>query len=173
MSNLNYHVTERQVMDSLRSILRLSGVTPTAVRLFKDRISPGRNRDIGVLEFKDSVSAISALSSINGKPVLGRALRVRRDVPAAKRRRTDEAESAAATAATSVPSLQSTVPGTTPSTSTTTTAAVVNATPDSSQPPVSPQLANSPDSVVVPTSVCMAGGFKPPAMQTLVDADTR
>ncbi|EER02836.1 hypothetical protein Pmar_PMAR008997 [Perkinsus marinus ATCC 50983] len=71
MSNLSYDVSEKQVLDALRSILKLSGVSPVSVHLFRDRNRPGRNRGIGILEFRDPSSATNALSSINGKAVLG------------------------------------------------------------------------------------------------------
>ncbi|KAF4646450.1 hypothetical protein FOL47_006224, partial [Perkinsus chesapeaki] len=73
VSNLSYEVNEKQVLDALRSVLRLSGVVPISVRLFRNR-DTGRNRGLGLIEFRDPKSATKALS-LNGKKVLGRPIR--------------------------------------------------------------------------------------------------
>ncbi|KAF4671929.1 hypothetical protein FOL47_001082, partial [Perkinsus chesapeaki] len=77
VSNLSYEVNEKQVLDALRSVLRLSGVVPISVRLFRNR-DTGRNRGLGLIELGDPKSATKALS-LNGKKVLGRPIRVRPD----------------------------------------------------------------------------------------------
>ncbi|KAF4653353.1 hypothetical protein FOL47_010565, partial [Perkinsus chesapeaki] len=140
MSNLRYDVSEKQVLEALRSILKLSGVSPTSVRLFRDRNSPGRNRGIGIIEFRDPTSATNALSSIDGKAVLGRTLRVRRDSPAAKRRHTEES------AQPTTPIVAETI--------------ISSGAPDTPMPAASTpspqaQAGGQQDSTVSPTSVCL------------------
>ncbi|EER19816.1 cold-inducible RNA binding protein, putative, partial [Perkinsus marinus ATCC 50983] len=96
VSNLSYDVNEKQVLDALRAVLKLSGVIPVSVRLFRDR-DTGRNRGLGLIEFRDPSSAKKALS-LNGKRLLGRSIRVRPDNggQGVKRRRVEDDQDAQA-----------------------------------------------------------------------------
>lgn len=78
LTNLSYTATESDLLSAFRSILKVAGVRPISLKVFRDS-SSGKSRGIGLIQFENAPEAQKALQLVNGKAVLGRRVYARRD----------------------------------------------------------------------------------------------